>query len=594
MTNGHYLADLKEFDPAESPNEASGQAYENRTSVQSLAISPNGKFFALALVSGNEKSSVENIIEVRDSGTFKLIAKEISHASSGAFLTLAVSVNGTIAIGSSGGDIDLWRAEPTLRRLGPLQGVIRNGADLMGPDEGNNSVTTLAFSPDGETLASGKADGSINVWNVGLRSAISAFTAHPKSISSMAFSRDGKLLASASNNGSVKLWKTDCWFAPSMNGADKECREEAMLIGHSDSILSVAFLSANNLLATASADKTVGLWNTNAKSDTPPMSFPNAFDKTSFMKFSPDGKVFGAVSQAGLMKFWDTATMEETFLLSSEGKARIDMYASLAFSPVGKMLATWNPEGSITLWNTNSRREAGKLKGVSKSPNRNEFSMAFSKMGDRLATWTQNDGVIIYDIRNKSTKLATVRLPSDDHLKHAALTDDAIFSFVAFSPDLSLLAAGSANGDLRLIDTGSGNVYKKLGGGASPVLCIAFSNDGQRLAAGYADNTVKIWKTTGLDEPVILRGHTAPVQALAFSNDGKRLATGSWDASVKIWDTDVSHWEMNVDMWNRTRNRQELLTLQEQGQEAPILSVSFSPDGKTLAAARADNTIRLW
>jgi WD40 repeat protein len=374
-----------------------------------------------------------------------------------------------------------------------------------------------------------------------------------------------------------------------------------MLTGHSDSILSVAFLSANNLLATASADKTVGLWDTNAKRDTGPTSFPGRGDTTSFMKFSPDGKVLGAVRQAGLIRFWDTTTMEQRFLLSSEGKARVDIFASLAFSPAGKMLATWNPKGSITLWDTNSWKDSGKLEGAPKldgdpkSSNRNEFSMAFSKMGDRLATWTQNDGVTIYDTRNKLTKLTTVHLPPDNPLKNeAAHYEEATFSFVAFSPDLSLLATGSANGDLRLFDTSSGRVFKKLNSGPSPVLCIAFSNDGQRLAAGYADNTVKIWKTTGLVDPVILRGHTAPVQALAFSNDGKRLATGSWDASVKIWDTDVSHWEMNVDMWNRTRNRQELLTLQEQEQRATIRSVSFSPDGKTLAAARADNTIRLW
>jgi WD40 repeat protein len=83
------------------------------------------------------------------------------------------------------------------------------------------------------------------------------------------------------------------------------------------------------------------------------------------------------------------------------------------------------------------------------------------------------------------------------------------------------------------------------------------------------------------------------VQALAFSDDGRRLATGSWDASVKIWDTDINHWDMNLELWNRTKNRQELLTLQENRQDDPVLSVSFSPDGKTLAAARANNRIKL-
>jgi WD40 repeat protein len=247
------------------------------------------------------------------------------------------------------------------------------------------------------------------------------------------------------------------------------------------------------------------------------------------------------------------------------------------------LLATWNPQGTITLWDTDTWKESGKLEGVSKSVNPAKFLIAFSKMGDRLATWSPNEGVTIYETRTTLKKPVTVRLPSTDS-----------FSLVAFSPDLSVLATGGANGRVQLFDTRNGSLFRQLDGDAGAVLAITFSNDSLRLAAGYADNTVKIWKTTSVGEPIILRAHTAPVQALAFSDDGKRLATGSWDASVKIWDVDISHWEMNVEMWNRTRNRQELLTLQEQGQEDAILSVSFSPDGKTLAAARANNTIKLW
>jgi WD40 repeat protein/energy-coupling factor transporter ATP-binding protein EcfA2 len=581
MTDGHKLGDLKEFDPAEATNGEPSQTYESKTNVQSLAISPDAKFFVLTREARDEKNpeSSKNTIEVWDSRTFELV-KRLPEMSSRAFLAMAVSIDGILAIGCSDGSVDLWELD-TLQQLEPLQKVNRNNAALLGVDPFSKSVTTLAFSPDGRTLASGRVDGSINLWNVGARKEVNTFTAHPKSISSMAFSRDGKVLASASDNGSVKVWQTDCLLVHSLNDAAKECPEQATLTGHSDSILSVAFIS-ENYLATASADNTVGLWDTNAKSDTSYTCFSGPLDQTSFIKFSPDGKVLGTVSQAGLVRFWDTATMQEKSLQAREGKASMDI-ASLAFSSTGKMLATWNPAGSITLWDTNTWTERGKLEGAPTSANGKEFLMAFSIRGDRLATWSQKDGVTIYDTKIKLTKLSTLPLPPGN-----------TFSVVAFSPDLSTLAAGISNGDVQLFDTRTGKPRKQLEAHSGPVLSIAFSNDGRRLATGYADNTVKIWNTSSSEQPATLRGHTAPVQALAFSDDGTRLATGSWDASVKIWDTDINHWDMNVELWDRTKNRQELLTLQENRQEDPILSVSFSPDGKTLAAARANNRIKLW
>ncbi len=580
LSNGHKLADLNEFDPAETPNGEHTQAYDNKTNVQSLAISADGKLIVLSLAKRDENNpeNSKNTIQVWDSKTFNLV-KQRSEMSSEAFLALAISINGILAVGSSDGNVDLLQAQ-TLQPVGRLQEVRRDRTNLPGQDADSNSVTTMAFSPDGKILAKGRADGSIDVWDVGTQREMTTFSAHPKSISSMAFSRDGRILASASHNGSVKVWKTDC-LPSSKNDASNECRAQAVLTGHSDSILSVAFIS-ENYLATGSSDKTVGIWDTSPKNDIAYTSFPQLPDQTSFIKFSSDGKVLGAVSQAGRVSFWDTATMKEIFQQRSDDNARMDI-ASLAFSPAAKTIATWDPKGIITLWDMNTWKESARLEGAARSDNRNKFLMSFSQRGDRLATWTQEEGVTIYATGNKLTTVSKVLLPPDH-----------IFSLITFSSDLSILAAGMLNGDLELFDTRTGKSLKQIKCHSGPVLSIAFSNDGQRLATGYADTTVKIWNTVTVGEPVILRGHTAPVQAIAFSTDDKRLATGGWDASVKIWDTDTSHWDMNVELWDRTKNRQELLTLQEQGQEYPILSVSFSPDGKTLAAARANNRIRLW
>jgi WD40 repeat protein len=77
-------------------------------------------------------------------------------------------------------------------------------------------------------------------------------------------------------------------------------------------------------------------------------------------------------------------------------------------------------------------------------------------------------------------------------------------------------------------------------------------------------------------ELVTLKGHDDIVLSVAFSPDGKTLASGSV-RTVKLWDA---------------LTRQELATLN--GRHKIVISVAFSPDGKTLASGSADKTVKLW
>jgi WD40 repeat protein len=148
---------------------------------------------------------------------------------------------------------------------------------------------------------------------------------------------------------------------------------------------------------------------------------------------------------------------------------------------------------------------------------------------------------------------------------------------LAFSPDGKTLAAGGWP-DITLWDVATGKVKATLKGHTAFVRCVAFSPDGKTLASGAdsktvsfslaADTTIKLWDVGTGKERATLKGHTAPVYSVAFSPDGKTLTSGSWDKTIRLWEA-------------ATGKEKKALK-----QSDHVTALAFSPDGKTLASGR--------
>ena len=404
------------------------------------------------------------------------------------------------------------------------------------------TVHSVAFSPDGKTLASGSRDRTVRLWEVASGKETATLPGHTDTVYSVAFSPDGKTLASGSGDRTVKLWDV------------ASGKEAVTLRGHTDAALSVAFSPDGKTLASGSGDRTVRLWDVASGQATGTLQ--ERFVSARFVAFSPDGKTLASSGLDKTVKLWDVASGEATATL----RGHTDPVQSVAFSPDGKTLASGSGDRTVRLWDVASGKEAATLRGHTDAA----LSVAFSPDGKTLASGSGDRTVKLWDVAS-GKEAATLRGHTD-----AALS-------VAFSPDGKTLASGSWDQTIKLWDVATGKERATLQGHKDRVLSVACSPDGKTLASGSEDWTVKLWDVASGQATASLQGTFVSAHSVAFSPDGKTLALGSDDRTVNLWDvasgkaTATLHYHF-----------------------ATVYSVAFSPDGKTLASGGDDMIIRLW
>jgi len=194
-------------------------------------------------------------------------------------------------------------------------------------------VMSVAFSPDGKTLASSGGDTTVKLWDAATGTEIKTLKGHGYHVVlSVAFSPDGKTIASGSHDQTIKLW----------NVADgKEIRT---LTGHSKQVRSVAFSPDGTTLASGSEDRTIKLWNVADGKEIRTLTGHSGYVMS--VAFSPDGKTLASASNDDTVKLWDAATGTETQTLTGHS----DAVWSVAFSPDGKTLASASYDKTIKLW----------------------------------------------------------------------------------------------------------------------------------------------------------------------------------------------------------------------------------------------------
>jgi WD40 repeat protein/energy-coupling factor transporter ATP-binding protein EcfA2 len=497
LATGDVDGTLRLYDTADAARpKPAGELTGHTSYVNNLAFSADGKLLASA--SADKTARLWDVAGRRPLG--------VATGHTGVVHSVAFGPDGrTLATASADQSARLWDvtdpARPAqLSALGTHKAIVRS----------------VAFSPDGRTLATTGFDRTARLWNVAdprRPRELAPLPGHTGAVVSAVFTRDGRTLATASDDQTARLWDLPGPALPAhtaqtchaefgrggkllaTGGYDQTARlwdlatpgdprPLATIGGFGDAVCGVAVSPDGRTLAAGSWDHTMTLRDiTDPAHPGPPVVFSRPGDDVDAVAFSPDGRVLATAGEGHTARLWDLADRAHPVEIGRLEGHEDDVH-TLAVSPDGRTLATAGWDHTARLWDVSAPRAPkplAKLEGHTDTI----FSVAYSPDGKHLATAGADRTIRLWDVSDPAAVGPPVVLAG-----HA----DIVMG-VSFSGDGRTLASGGYDRTIRLWDVARAEPYAVLPEEPDRVYAVRYAPDGHTLIGTIADGTVRFLET---------------------------------------------------------------------------------------------------